>query len=231
MEWVGGGDVRDDLRNHGPMDEVDAARVLRQVLSGLGAVHAAGVVHRDVKLANVLLDEDGSAHLSDFGIGRLLGGHAGTSSSELIGTADDMAPELLRHEPATAAVDVYSAGCMLHELLTGDPPFPGTSLAVILLAHLNDQPQRPAGVSHELWLLLARMLDEDPATRSTVAEAIARIDGAFPELAVAEPPGPPRPTVGTVVPLDIDAPIRPRAVNRAAAARSSGSSPRSSVSP
>ena len=192
MEWVGGGDLREDLRAAGPMAPVDAARVLRQVLSALGAVHAAGVLHRDVKPANVLLDEDGGAHLSDFGIGRLLGGQSVTSSSELIGTAEYMAPELLRHEPATAAVDVYSAGCLLHELLTGEPPFPGTALAVILLAHLNEQPRRPPGLGDDVWDLLSRMLAKAPAERPTVPEAIGLIDRAFPELAREVAPSPRR---------------------------------------
>ena len=211
MDWVGGGDLREELRTHGPMTPIDAARVLRQVLSALAVVHRAGVIHRDIKPANVLLDEYGGAHLSDFGIGRLLGGQSITSSSELIGTADYMAPELLRHEPATAAVDIYSTGCMLHELLTGEPPFPGTSLAVILLAHLNQAPQRPPGVSGEMWDLLRLMLAKDPAGRPSVDEAVALIDRAFPQLATERPSVPAPPTVRTVVPFDL---ARPRGEGR-----------------
>ena len=209
MEWVGGGDLREDLLRSGPMTPQDAARVLRQVLSALDAMHAAGVLHRDVKPANVLLDDHGRAHLSDFGIGRILGGQSSTAATDLMGTADYMAPELLRNERASAAVDVYSAGCMFNELLTGGPPFHGSSLAIILLAHLNQPPRRPPGLSDGLWDLLSRMLAKDPARRPTVSEAIAELDRAFPDLTVeARPAPPPPPRTRPPRPVDDGRPAR-----------------------
>jgi hypothetical protein len=133
------------------------------------------VIHRDVKPANVLLDDADSVHLTDFGISRLVGGQSLTGTSGVVGTADHMAPEVLRRLPLTPAVDVYSCGCLLYEMLTGRPPFTGDAPASVLLAHLESVPDRPSGLPDPLWRLLSGMLEKRPESRPSTREASAQL--------------------------------------------------------
>ena len=119
MEYVDGGTLADRIRD-GRLNEVDPPKLARQLLGALNSIHAAGVLHRDVKPSNVLIDRDGRARLTDFGIAR--GEHATriTQTGEVIGTLKYMAPEVREGEPATERSDLYSCGVLLEECLAGD---------------------------------------------------------------------------------------------------------------
>ena len=191
MDYVPGGDLRALLRREGALPPPDAARLAGQILLGLRSAHEIGIVHRDVKPENVLLrggdsggaDGDGDVVITDFGIARQLEGPALTRSTGLLGTPAYIAPELASHAPTTPAVDVYSAGCLLYELLTGSPPFVGGPAVTVLLRHINEQPARPAGLPERLWALLAPMLSKDPLARPTAAEAGEALIAVVPALA------------------------------------------------
>ena len=198
MELVRGGDLAQLLRSHGlpPADEV--ADLAIQAARGLDAAHAAGIVHRDVKPANLLLSSEGELKITDFGIARMAGTDqtGALTGPVLLGTAAYLAPEQVRGEPATPASDRYALGCVLYELLAGAPPYTGEPHEV-LDGHVHREPvpvhelrpEVPAGLADLVMLLLAK----DPAARpSTAAEAEACLGAAEPEAGVhSEPVGPP----------------------------------------
>ena len=176
-----------------------AANIVAQVAAGLDAAHAVGLVHRDVKPANVLLGgEDGSGHvyLSDFGL--TLDPSADTrvtDSGEWFGTVDFMAPEQFEGDRPDARTDVYALGCVLHAALTGEPPFHRASVPGTILAHLNDPPPRPsatAGVPKAFDEVVARALAKRPSDRYQSAGELARAALAAAGPSAVEPPAPSR---------------------------------------
>ncbi|MCY1144521.1 protein kinase [Actinoplanes sp. Pm04-4] len=171
MDYVAGGSLRNHLRAEGTLAPADAADLLAQVAAALAQAHELGVVHRDVKPDNILLQEnDGrlEVRLTDFGIARVLDTAGLTTPQAIVGTPHYMAPEAIQGE-AVPASDVYSAGIVLYELLTGLPPYAGEPLAV-LRGHLDETPQRPAGMPHAAWELIAWCLAKDPDQRPSTAE-------------------------------------------------------------
>ena len=181
MRWVPGTDLQALIRRLGRLDHVHAANIVAQVAAGLDAAHAVGLVHRDVKPANVLLGgEDGTGHvyLSDFGL--TLDPSADTRvtvSGEWFGTVDFMAPEQFEGEGPDTRTDVYALGCVLHAALTGEPPFSRGSVPATILAHLNDPPPRPsatAGVPQAFDGVVARALAKRPGDRYRSAGELAR---------------------------------------------------------
>src|SRR5919107_3090340 len=145
MRYVAGTDLHRALKRDGPPSPGRAARVVAQVAAGLDAAHAAGLVHRDVKPANVLMAGE-HVYLADFGLSRLMQG-AGeriTESGAWIGTVDYMSPEHLRGEPCDARSDVYALGCVLFAALTGEPPFRRDTVPQTMSAHLHQPPPRPS---------------------------------------------------------------------------------------
>jgi len=181
MRWVPGTDLQALIRRSGRLGHVHAANIVAQVAAGLDAAHAVGLVHRDVKPANVLLGgEDGSGHvyLSDFGL--TLDPSADTrvtDSGEWFGTVDFMAPEQFEGDRPDARTDVYALGCVLHAALTGEPPFHRASVPGTILAHLNDPPPRPsatAGVPRAFDGVVARALAKRPSDRYRSAGELAR---------------------------------------------------------
>jgi Protein kinase domain/Domain of unknown function (DUF4440) len=167
MRYVGGTDLHALLRERGALEPELAAELVAQVASALDAAHAAGLVHRDVKPANVLLAGH-HAYLSDFGLTRLAGSDTElTKSGQWIGTVEYCSPEQLRGERTDARADVYSLGCVLYAALTGGPPFAHGTVPATMLAHLHDEPAPPSdrGAPREFDRVMARALAKDPARR------------------------------------------------------------------
>ena len=181
MRWVPGTDLQALIRRSGRLGYTHAATIVAQVAAGLDAAHAVGLVHRDVKPANVLLGgEDGSGHvyLSDFGLTLDPVADARvTDSNEWFGTVDFMAPEQFEGERPDARTDIYALGCVLNAALTGEPPFPRGSVPATILAHLNDPPPRPSatpGVPQAFDAVVARALAKSPGDRYRSAGELAR---------------------------------------------------------
>ncbi|GHA09732.1 hypothetical protein GCM10010329_35430 [Streptomyces spiroverticillatus] len=176
MDLIDGPDLHRYLRDNGPLTPVAASLLTAQIADALAASHADGVVHRDLKPANVLLDErDGAMHpmLTDFGIARLADSPGLTRTHEFVGTPAYVAPESAEGRPQTSAVDIYGAGILLYELVTGRPPFAGGTALEVLHRHLSEEPRRPTTVPEPLWTVIERCLRKDPDQRPS-AENLAR---------------------------------------------------------
>ncbi|WP_406508378.1 serine/threonine-protein kinase [Streptomyces sp. NBC_00212] len=176
MDLIDGPDLHRYIRENGPLTPVAASLLTAQIADALAASHADGVVHRDLKPANVLLDErDGAMHpmLTDFGIARLADSPGLTRTHEFVGTPAYVAPESAEGRPQTSAVDIYGAGILLYELVTGRPPFAGGTALEVLHRHLSEEPRRPTTVPAPLWTVIERCLSKDPDRRPS-AENLAR---------------------------------------------------------
>ncbi|MDM7892602.1 serine/threonine-protein kinase [Curtobacterium caseinilyticum] len=184
MELVPGSDLDTRLRE-GPLDTATTARVGAQVAEGLAAVHAQGIVHRDVKPANVLLESDGEhVKLADFGIALLRDAARVTGTGTVIGTAAYIAPEQVLGREISGQADVYALGLMLLQCLTGERPFPGTAVESAT-ARLTRGPEIDQHLPTAWRTLLHVMTAQDPAERPTAAEAARRLralerDGSAP---------------------------------------------------
>jgi len=176
MRYVPGTDLHRLLKHEGPLEPERAANIVAQVASALDAAHAAGLVHRDVKPANVLIAGE-HAYLSDFGLTRMLSSEEQlTETGQWLGTTDFSSPEQLQGARVDARADIYSLGCVLHAALLGDPPFPRSTIPATLLAHLNDPPPRPSerGAPQGFDRVMARALAKDPADRYPSAGDLGR---------------------------------------------------------
>ncbi|MER6981493.1 protein kinase [Streptomyces carpinensis] len=168
MDLVDGPDLHRYLRENGPFTPVAAALLTAQIADALAASHADGVVHRDLKPANVLLKQDGGEMhpmLTDFGIARLADSPGLTRTHEFVGTPAYVAPESAEGRPQTSAVDIYGAGILMYELVTGRPPFAGGSALEVLHQHLSAEPRRPSTVPDPLWTVIERCLRKNPDER------------------------------------------------------------------
>lgn len=174
MELVPGSDLDTRLRE-GPLDTTTTARVGAQVAEGLAAVHAQGIVHRDVKPANVLLETDGQhVKLADFGIALLRDAARVTGTGTVIGTAAYIAPEQVLGREITGQADVYALGLVLLQSLTGKQPFPGTAVESAT-ARLTRGPEIDQHLPTAWRTLLHVMTAQDPAERPTAEEAARRL--------------------------------------------------------
>ena len=176
MRYVAGTDLHALLRERGAVEPERAAEFVAQVAAALDAAHAAGLVHRDVKPANVLLAGE-HAYLSDFGLTRLAGSDTSlTESGRWIGTVEYSSPEQLRGERTDARADVYSLGCVLFAALLGRPPFANGTVPATMLAHLHDAPPRPSelGAPPEFDRVMARALAKRPDDRYPSAGDLGR---------------------------------------------------------
>lgn len=175
-DFAGGGDLRSRLGG-GPLPVVDALDIVGQVLDGLDAAHRRGVVHRDLKPENVLVEgagDDMVVRITDFGIATLIGSSESSDPLSLIGSPEYMAPEVIEARRTTPAADLYSAGILLYELLTGHTPFAGGAPMAVLRRHVNDAPARVPDIPDDVWNVIAALLAKDPAARPPSARAAAR---------------------------------------------------------
>jgi eukaryotic-like serine/threonine-protein kinase len=173
MDLVDGLSLRDVLAD-GPLPVEDAVRLAADVADGLAAAHRAGGVHRDVKPANVICGADGVPRLVDFGIARADDLTVMTQANVVLGTAAYLSPEQARGEAVGPPSDVYSLGCLLHELLAGEPPFRGDGPLAVAYKHVHEEPPPlPADVPAAVAGVVARCLAKDPAARYPDGAALA----------------------------------------------------------
>jgi serine/threonine protein kinase len=183
MRYVPGRDLGRLISVHGALDSGEAASLVAQVADGLDAVHAAGLVHRDVKPANVLVAESGSsgdgssAFLTDFGLAKIAASTSGlTAAGEVIGTVDYMAPEQIEGRRVDARTDVYGLGCVLYHAVVGEVPFPERETSAKMWAHLNEPPPaiRSGGGRAALEPVIRRAMAKDPSDRFPSAGDLGR---------------------------------------------------------
>ena len=186
MDYVGGGDLADVIREQGALAPELVASYGTAIASGLSAIHAAGLVHRDVKPANILMDDSSTPpapRVADFGVARICDSAVSTrSTGGGAGTPLYMAPEVADGLPAAPSMDIYSLGVVLYEMCCGVPPFTGAPVA-LLKSHMVMNPGRPDGVPDVLWDLIGRMMSKDPAVRPTADQVGQALTDAAPELA------------------------------------------------
>jgi tRNA A-37 threonylcarbamoyl transferase component Bud32 len=189
MEYLGGGSLEERLRE-GPIAPGQAVAWLRQAAAALDSAHAEGVVHRDVKPANLLLDRDDNLHVADFGIASAAGLDSMTKTGTVIGTAGYLSPEQAQGDRASPASDVYALGVVAWELLTGRRPFEGDTAAAEAAAHVHADVPRISEVRLELPQELDAVFDhalaKDPNARHrSTAELVADLDAALHDSAPA----------------------------------------------
>lgn len=171
MEYVQGQTLRDIVKTEGPLSEKRAMEVMADVCAALDFSHRHGIVHRDVKPANIMITKTGAVKVMDFGIARAIhdGQSAMTQTAAVIGTAQYLSPEQARGETVDARSDVYAAGCVLYELVTGEPPFTGDSPVAVAYQHVREDPNAPStvnpAVSSELDAVVLKALSKGPANR------------------------------------------------------------------
>ncbi len=183
MEYVDGESLAMIIAREAPLDPDYAARITAEVADALDAAHHAGLVHRDVKPGNVMIARTGVVKVLDFGIARVGNAASITRTASLLGTAAYMAPEHASGEPVDARSDIYSLGCVLYAMLTGDPPFSGEVPAAVLHQQISATPRSPREinprVSPTLDALVLQMLAKAPAERpQSAAEVRDRLRGA-----------------------------------------------------
>ncbi|MFG2647325.1 serine/threonine-protein kinase [Streptomyces sp. NPDC048436] len=201
MDLVRGTDLRTRLDRERRLAPEAAVAIVADVADGLAAAHAAGIVHRDVKPENVLLDMQGPlgpggshpALLTDFGVAKLIDSPRRTRATKIIGTPDYLAPELIEGLPPRAAVDIYALATVLYELLAGFTPFGGGHPGAVLRRHVTETVVPLPGIPDELWQLMVQCLAKAPASRLRASELAARLR----EL---------QPLVAGMPPLDVDEP-------------------------
>ena len=177
MEYVDGDTLRDMVRGSGPLAPRRAMEIIADVCAALDFSHKNGIVHRDMKPANIMINRQGAVKVMDFGIARAIADSSNpmTQTAAVIGTAQYLSPEQARGEQVDARSDVYSVGCVLYEILTGEPPFTGDSPVAVAYQHVREDPKLPsnvhAGVPRELDSVVLKAMSKNPANRyQTAAE-------------------------------------------------------------
>ena len=177
MEYVEGRTLKELIVTRGPCPVPVAISYVRQVLAALRYAHRNGIVHRDIKPHNVLVDHEGRVKVADFGIARA-GSSQMTEAGSIIGTAQYLSPEQARGAPVDESSDLYSTGIVLYELLTGEVPFNGETPVEIAMKHLQQVPPAPSTIRpeipHDLDLIVLRALAKEPADRYRSAKELDR---------------------------------------------------------
>lgn len=213
MDLVRGTDLRTRLDRDRRLAPEAAVAIVADIADGLAAAHAAGVVHRDVKPENVLLDMQGPlgpggshpALLTDFGVAKLIDSPRRTRATKIIGTPDYLAPEIVEGLPPRAAVDIYALATVLYELLAGFTPFGGGHPGAVLRRHVTETVAPLPGIPDELWQLIVQCLAKAPASRLRASELGTRLRELLP-------------LVAGMPPLDVDEPDAEPAEDEAPAA-------------
>jgi serine/threonine-protein kinase len=191
QRFVDGLPLDKKIKQDGTLDVASAVRIGADIAGGLTALWAAGLVHRDVKPANILLDESGRAYIIDFGLAKDTKGSLLTLPGQALGSMDYMAPEQIRGEPVSGASDVYALGCVMFECLCGKPPFAHAQGMRILWAHLQEQPPDPrltrpdlsAEFAYTLLLALEKEPEKRPSSTTEYIRLLAEAAGISPEPA------------------------------------------------
>lgn len=195
MDLVRGTDLRTRLERDRRLAPEAAVAIVADVAEGLAAAHAAGIVHRDVKPENILLDMQGPlgpggshrALLTDFGVAKLIDTPRRTRATKIIGTPDYLAPEIVEGLPPRASVDIYALATVLYELLAGFTPFGGGHPGAVLRRHVTESVAPLPGIPDELWQLIVQCLAKAPASRLRASELAARLREQLPTLAGMPP--------------------------------------------
>ncbi|AIR98692.1 serine/threonine-protein kinase [Streptomyces glaucescens] len=212
MDLVRGTDLRTRLERERRLAPEAAVAIVADVADGLAAAHAAGVVHRDVKPENILLDMQsplgpGGSHralLTDFGVAKLIDTPQRTRATKVIGTPDYLAPEIVEGLPPRASVDIYALATVLYELLAGFTPFGGGHPGAVLRRHVTETVVPLPGIPEELWQLVVQCLAKAPASRLRASELAARLREQLPTLAGMPPLDVDEPDVDAAEPADED---------------------------
>ena len=204
MELIDGGDLASVIRERGPMEPLAAARIAQQIYEALDAAHARGIIHRDIKPTNVLLTSGGRVKVADFGIARAFSEAQLTMPGTTLGSVHYFSPEQARGEMVTTASDVYSAGLVLFEMLTGRRAWTGDSAGAVAVARLAGDPPAPSsirsGIPQILDIAVRRALARVPADRPTAGDMAALLGRYIADPQGAVPPPPRPPVVAAVVP-------------------------------
>jgi serine/threonine protein kinase len=179
LELVPGVTVGERIDAEGALALDEVVRIAADVAAGLDALHGAGIVHRDVKPSNVLLDADGAARLTDFGLAKGSDYSTLTLPGQMVGTIDYLAPEVIRGDEPTAASDIYAFGCLVYACVAGRPPFGGRGLLQIGVGHLDEEPPDPCAERSDapegFGAAVAYALRKEPAERPSTATTYARL--------------------------------------------------------
>ncbi|MGH3103445.1 MAG: serine/threonine-protein kinase [Gaiellaceae bacterium] len=178
--YIEGDTLEERLRANGPLGVEETVRVAGGLASGLDALHGAGIVHRDIKASNIIIDQEGAAMLTDFGLAKGRAYTVLTRPGQVMGTLDYLAPELIKGRPAEPATDIYALGCTVYECVAGKTPFADKSLFQVGLAHLEEAPPDPGaarsdlpqGFTEAVLAALAKEPGQRPASAGAYAELL-----------------------------------------------------------
>jgi eukaryotic-like serine/threonine-protein kinase len=187
FEYVDGMNLKELMTQEGPLSPREAIELALQVARGLSFAHESGLVHRDVKPQNVLLDADGRAKVTDFGIAHAVDVDGMTITGTIMGTSNYIAPEQARGQPVDEQTDVYSLGCVLYELLAGDVPFDGDNFVAVAMRHVNDPVPSVRDVRPDVpprldWAIQQAMAKDHDERFESMADFAAELEACHAEL-------------------------------------------------
>lgn len=183
MEYVEGKTLKEVIREKGKLDPTEAARITLQICDALEKAHSSGIVHRDIKPHNILIDSSGRVKVTDFGIARAVSNSTLTKAGTMMGSAHYVSPEQAQGEPADERSDIYSLGITFYEMLTGKVPFDAEEPLGLALKHVEEEPAPPSevdpGVPEDLDPIVMKCLEKDPRLRPQSARELANVLGSW----------------------------------------------------